>query len=130
MLKRIWLPKTSSKKSMIITTPLQSLEKKGCPVLIMHGFKDSIGAVYQQFSGYHQHDSQEFLRHLINSIHSELLYPKNPKANNYVAAEYRSVISRRIQHFTTCRPIIICPIAGLLSQANFHCNIEPNYYLE
>lgn len=94
-MRRIWLysiigsadsnSSTSSRRkhcpAPLISSPrpkefLDSLKKKHRDITSLKKFKKCVADRYRQFSGYEQHDAQEFLSYLISALHMEMKLKK------------------------------------------------------
>lgn len=76
----IWLSSSDDKPPSPSSSTTWLLPVRKAPVMPIRIFKEKMGAVLVQFTGYFQHDAQEFLRHFLSRIHSEMkaLYKHEP----------------------------------------------------
>lgn len=78
----IWLYRPR-KNSPVISAPPKTftISKKTKPINLRY-LKDAFSVLHPEFTGFEQHDSQEFLTHLITAMHTEmnpadsLLFPR------------------------------------------------------
>lgn len=86
-------------------------------VVVPSRFRNQISSIAPQFRGYNQHDAQEFIAVVLNSLHEDLLVPENPRVEKSAVLDlfggmYKSTVTCDECHTdsTKYEPFLTLPV--------------------